>query len=430
MFTRLFSIRFSQFHIARLRQGLRRAASLSLVFLLIEAFDELSYAIEGAALPTIRLDLRLSYAQVGLLLGLPHAFSTLVEPAILLLGDTRLRKSLVVAGGLAIILSLLLVAGAGSFSMLLAAALLSFPASGAFVSLTQATLIDLNTAREPHSMARWTVAGSLGNLLGPLVLAAGFSIGLGWRWIFLALAVLALGLVLAVWRRPFPAGWLAEDRAARHDPVGLASQLRQAVANLHAAVRNPRLLRWLTLLPLSDLMLDIYTGYVPLYYLDVVGATPAQASLLLSILMLAGLAADLILIPLLERLPGRLVVRASAALALLAYPAWLLAPWPAVKVALMIATRLSTLGWYQVLQGEAYAAAPGRSGTVMALNSLSGLLVGAFAWLVGWTANRVGLSIAMWLLLLGPLSLVLFVPPGEGWPKRKLRTASDMTPDN
>lgn len=36
--------------------------------------------------------------QIGILLGLPVALSTLLEPALMLLGDTRVRKHLVIAG--------------------------------------------------------------------------------------------------------------------------------------------------------------------------------------------------------------------------------------------------------------------------------------------------------------------------------------------
>ena len=136
-------------------------------------------------LPALRADLGLTYAQIGLLLGLPAVIGTLIEPLLMLLGDTGSRKRLVVGGGLAIALSLLLVASARSFPVVLLAFSMSYPASGAFVSLSQATLIDLNPGREPQGMARWSVAGSFGNLLGPLLVAGGFALALGWRWVYL-----------------------------------------------------------------------------------------------------------------------------------------------------------------------------------------------------------------------------------------------------
>jgi FSR family fosmidomycin resistance protein-like MFS transporter len=183
--------------------------------------------------------------------------------------------------------------------------------------------------------------------------------------------------------------------------------LRQALGNLW-------LLRWILLLQLSDLLLDIFFGYIPLYLADVIGLENAGVAVWMGVFMFTSLAADLLAIPLLERFPGRRLVRASALAAALLYPALLLVPWPAAKLGLLVVLSFATLGWYPVLQGEAYAAAPGRSGTVMAVNSLAGLLGGAFAWAVGWVAGQAGLPAAMWLLLLGPLGLLLGVPREAG----------------
>ena len=390
---------------------LRRSLPLTLIILSIEFFDELNYGVESAVLPALRDDLGLSYAQVGLLLGLPLVTSTLVEPALLLLGDTALRKRLVVGGGLAVSLSLLLVGVSSSFPAVLLAFILGYPASGAFVTLSLATLMDANPGREPHWMARWTAAGSLGNVAGPLIVAGGFALALGWRWIFFVLAALVLALTLLIWLRPFPSG------TAHAKPEGTSSGERPAGAgslrSLWNMLRNRRLLRWIILLELSDLLLDIFAGYMPLYFTDVVGASPAQAGLLLTLLMLTGLASDLALIPLLERVPGRTLVRASAALSIFIYAAWLAVPWPAAKIALLVLVSLSTLGWYPVLQGEAYASAPGQSGAVSAVSSMAGILKGGLVWLIGFAASQVGLPAAMWLLLLGPVSLALFMPRSD-----------------
>jgi FSR family fosmidomycin resistance protein-like MFS transporter len=385
-----------------LRNFLRGGFSLTFLFLLIEYFDELNYAIGNAALPAMRNDLGLTYAQVGLMLGLPHVINSFIEPVLMLLGDTRWRKELVTAGGLAIVLSLGMIASAHSFPLMLLGMIIGFPASGAFVTLSQATLMDLNPGREAQMMARWTVSGSIANLVGPLLLAAGFALGFGWRWAFAGLAVLCLLLVLILWPKQFPAHALSEEPAAH--------QLRGILSGLWEAIRNRNLLRWILLLEFSDLLLDVLTGYLPLYFTDVSGFSPAQTSLLLSVLMGAGLLSNLALIPLLERVPGRRVVRWSAATTLVIYPLFLLLPWAWAKIGMAILLKLTTLGWYEVLQGEAYASAPGRSGTVMAIGSVVGILGGAIIGLVGWVASEAGLPAAMWMLLAGPVILLLFVP--------------------
>jgi FSR family fosmidomycin resistance protein-like MFS transporter len=262
---------------------LRGLTSLTFLFLLIEFFDELNYGVGNAAMPAIRTDLGLSYVQVGLLLGLPGMLNTFIEPVVLLLGDTRLRKSIMLGGGLAIILSLLAIAGTQSFPLILLGMVIGFPASGAFVSLSQATLMDLNPGREPNMMARWTLFGSIANLIGPLILAGGFALGFGWRWMFFAMAGLCLVLVGLTWLRQIPLHPKIESLSQSSHP------LQHLLQGFWDAVRNPKLMRWMILLQLSDLLLDVLTGYLPLYFTDVAGFSVAQASLMLSVLMGAGL---------------------------------------------------------------------------------------------------------------------------------------------
>ncbi len=400
---------FKQSLFSKKARFLRGGLVLTLVFLLIEFFDELHYSINGVVLPAMRSDLGLSYAQIGLILGLPYVLSSLIEPALMLLGDSHLRKGLIAGGGVAVAFSLVILANAQTFSAVLIAMILSFPASGAFVGLVQATLMDLNPGRESQMMARWTVAGSLGDLLGPLLVSAGFSLALGWRWAFWMLAVVAIVLIAFLATRPIPS--ISGIQPESQNPAG---GIKNLLSNLLEGVRNPQLLRWTALIQLSDLLMDVFGGYVALFFTDVAGASPAQASLVIGLWTASGLASDLLLIPILERVPGRNLVRYSAFLALLVYLAWLLAPWLPVKIILLVLLRFSTLGWYPVLQGEAYASMPGRSATVIAVGSLAGLTGGSLTWLVGWVANQISLPAAMWLLLIGPLSLVLFIPrPAE-----------------
>jgi MFS transporter, FSR family, fosmidomycin resistance protein len=391
----------------------RSFISLTTIFLLIEFFDEFIYGVDGAALPAQRADLGMDYLQVGLLLGLPQLINIFIEPMIMLLGDTRLRKRLVVGGGLAIVLALLLAAWAPTFTWLLVAMVVMFPASGAFVSLAQATLMDAHPGREAQMMARWVVSGSVANLVGPLFLAVLLTASLTWREAFISLA--GLGLLLTLWtaRQDFPAVAITTHEAAHSEPMRLAvwHEIRALVRGLGAAITNLGLLRWIILLATADLLGDIYTSYLPLYFTDMVGTSQTQTSLLLSLFMGAGLISDLVVVWLLERFPGRRVVRISAGIIAILFPAWLLVTGVPMKIILMVAIRLLGLGWYTVLMGEAFAAAAERKGTFMAINaSLGGLLSSFFPWLVGWTAAQAGLQNAMWLLLLGPLSLLLLLP--------------------
>lgn len=375
----------------------RPGHSVAGLFLLIEFFDELVFGFLLSALPILRAALGLSYAQVGLLLGLPAVFNLVLEPAVLLLGETPRRKALMVGGGMAFGAALALMATARYFEALLIGLVLAFPASGAFVTLSQASLMDRSHGREAQAMARWALAGSLGNLVGPLLLAGALTLGASWRWGFASLAVCGLLLALGLGRMPVS----ALDRQ-RETIGGLLRGLR--------AIARPRVLRWVGLLKISDLMLDILLGYAALYLVDVVGLVPARASLVMAGLMGAGLMADFAAVPLLERVSGRVVVRVSSALVIVLFAGMLLVPQPLAKVILLLATRLVTLAWYPVLQGEAYAAAGGRSATLMALISVVSVVDGGLAWAIGWVAGLAGLPAAMGLMLAAPLSLLFFIP--------------------
>jgi hypothetical protein len=80
----------------------------------------------------------LGYGQVGLLASVPLLVGGALElPLGFLAGAGRRRRRAVLGGGIVFVLSLLATAGAPSFIVLLAFTAL-YPASGAFVSLTQA----------------------------------------------------------------------------------------------------------------------------------------------------------------------------------------------------------------------------------------------------------------------------------------------------
>lgn len=381
----------------------KRTTRLIGVLLLIEFLDELVFGAREAAWPLISRDLGLTYAQIGVLLGIPILISNLIEPILGILADVWRRRVLILGGGLCFALALLLTGFSGGFAPLLLAFTLFGPASGAFVSLSQATLMDLAPSRHEHNMARWTFAGSAGVLAGSLALAAAVLLGLSWRTLFLALSVLALLLLLLARRLP-----LDKPNAAIEPPLaGLRRGLRAALARL----RQPHVWRWLILLEFSDLMLDILLGFLALYFVDVTGATPAQAGLAVTVWTGVGLLGDFLLIPLLERVPGLRYLRVSAWLEMLLLSALLLAPNFGMRLLLVGLLGFFNSGWYSILQGKLYSALPEESGTVLALKNVSGLFGALLPLALGLAAQRLGLANMMWLLLLGPLALLIGLPP-------------------
>src|SRR5215213_11062919 len=239
---------------------------MHLIYLLIEFVDELVFGVGEVALPLIRDDIHLSYTQIGLLLSLPGIIGALIEPFIGVLGDVWKRRLLIITGGILFTLSLFMTSTSYSFLFLLFSFTLFFPSSGAFVSLSQANLMDADTARHEQNMARWTFAGSLGVLSGPVLLGLFVYFGLGWRGAYAALASFSIFCLLAALRYLPPDSVSSPSFPSLHE---VFDGFRVAFASL----KRLEVWRWLLLLEFADLMMDVLFSYLALYFVDVAQAT-------------------------------------------------------------------------------------------------------------------------------------------------------------
>jgi FSR family fosmidomycin resistance protein-like MFS transporter len=335
-----------------------------------------------------------------LLLTIPGLVGIVGAPIIGLLGDTHYRRALVVGGIVATAIGLLLVGAGQTFWIILLAFCVLYVASDAYVNLPQATLIDRDPARAEQTMARWTLLGAIGVTAAPLIVTALFYLGYGWRGLYLSLAGVAGIYAAPLLRQRFDAHAGAEKRASP----------REMACNLLAALRNRDLIRWVIITELADLMLDKLLEVTGLYFHDVVGVDLGAASGAVAIFTLAGLVGNALLVPALEQVDGLRVLRVSASVVLAAYVALMLTPMVWLKYALIAVISFATTGWFAILRGRAYAVLPGQSGMVVAVTSL-GNISGVFVPLiVGRVADVFGLQWAMWLLVLGPIALIVGLP--------------------
>ncbi|MGF1676712.1 MAG: MFS transporter [Rivularia sp. (in: cyanobacteria)] len=360
------------------------------------------------ALPLIRSDLHLNYTQIGMLLTIPNTIGSIIEPILGILADIGQRRQLILGGGIAFAAALLLISLSHNFPLLLTPLILFNPASGAFVSLSQATLMDIEPKRHEQNMARWALAGSVGNTIGPLVLAVVVGLHQSWRSAFFSLAILTVLSLVMLWkyRQLIP-------NTISHSDESIQS-LGEGICNAIKALKQRNVVLWLTLLQFSNLMLDVLRGFVALYFVDVVGTNNTQGSLALAelngviaIWLGFGLVGDFLLIPLLERVQGIAYLKLSAAIVLFAYPAFLLVPSINIKLFILGLLGLFNAGWYSILQGQLYTAMPGKSGTVLTLSNLFGLIGGLIPLGLGLLAQYYGLGSTMWLLIIAPIALLI-----------------------
>ncbi len=326
----------------------------------------------------------------------------------MLAGQGRRRRLVILGGGILFVLTLLGVASARSFAVLLAAFVAFYPASGAFVSLTQAEIMDAWPDRQAQVMARWDLAGAAGAVAGPLLLIAVLAVegGGGWRAGFLVLAAISaliwLGTVL---RRPAHAAPAPAEAEKAAEQRPWTARVRE----IGAALRDWGTLRWLLLIEVGDLLVDVFTGFLGLYLVDVAHLTPAVAALAIAVRLGAALAGDAALVVILERVSDLTVLRASAAAAALLYPGFLLVPGVVPELIVLAALSAATAPWYPIVQARLYGSLPGRSSVAVTLSSAAGLAGGLGPLAVGLVAQSFGLSWALAGLVIVPVA-VLLVP--------------------
>lgn len=197
-----------------------------MTFLAVEFIDELVGGVGSAAWPLIRNDLDLTYVQIGLLFTVLGIVSSFIVPFIGILGAV-----------VAFAVSLDLVSISQGFFTLLAAWVIFPLAGGAFVSLSQGSLMDLDSLRHEHNMVRWQLSGSVVNVIGPLALAASSTLGLGWRGMFLSIAILMILAVSVTCRIPL--------KYADRERHGEVSSFVAGLVNAVKALRRFGVIRWL-----------------------------------------------------------------------------------------------------------------------------------------------------------------------------------------
>lgn len=355
---------------------------------------------------------------------MPLVVGGLLElPLGILAGQGPRRRAAVLGGGVIVVLTLLGVAAARSFVVLLGALIVFYPASGAFVSLTQAELMDAQPDRQAQVMARWDLAGSTGAVAGPLLLTAVLASGGGWRDAYLVLAGVAAVSWLGICLRG-PLGMTAVasqvtgqergaeaggERRAGPGDEGWTARAREVAA----AARDGGVLRWLMLLQVADLLVDVFTGFLGLYLVDVAHLSPGVAALGVAIRLGAALAGGAVLVGVLERAGDRTVLRASGVGAALLYPGFLLVPGVVAKLVILAGLSAATAPWYPLLQARLYGSLPGRSSVAVTLTSAAGLAGGlgplAMAEAFGLTWALAGLVVVPVAILLGSMG----ASPGE-----------------
>lgn len=368
------------------------------VLLGAELLDELYSGVPSVGSAEIHAEFGTSYQTMAwALLLVPGLFSLLVEPVLFVLADRYPRKWFVCGGLLAMAAAAFVAAAAPSVPVLAAAVAVSWVATGCGVSLAQATLVDARPDARERVLARWALLGTAGDLAAPLMMAALAAVALGWRagYVIVGAAALVCGVVLIRQRFPAPAG---QEEGDEEPGLGAA---------LMAALRNRRLLFWLGASALCDLLDEIVVVFAALYLRDHMQAGPIARSLVFAAFVGGGVIGLAVTERLLARMrPLRLLAASSVACAAL-FVAWLAAPALWLSALLMAAVGATSAPHYPIASAQAYAALPGRSGTVNAAGHVFTPFQLALPWLLGWIADHAGVTAALAILIVQPVGLAV-----------------------
>ena len=366
----------------------------------MDFFDELA-GVAGVGTPDLQRELGLSYAAAVLVvLWIPTVAGLLLEPVCYVLADRRSRKPFVV-GGLAVLGLAQIGAGlAGSAASLGVCLAVAFVASGVGVNLAQATLVDVAGEDRERALTRWELAGVLGDLAAPLLVAALAAAWGGWRGAFAVSGAAVLGYAGLLATRAFPAPGGGNDGAAPAPPW------RQA---LRAALSNRTLLLCLLGTWLCGLLDEILVSLGALHLRDAFGADAATRGLVLAGESLGAGLGVWLAHRLLGRVAPRTLLLAGGAATAVSYAAWLAAPSLAVSALLLATVGFCSAPLYALAVAQAYRALPGQSGMVNAVGSLFSPLDAALPFALAAVVEELGLVAALAVLGVQPLGALVVV---------------------
>ena len=357
--------------------------------------DEWAAFLPAGSLEPLRGELGLTYAQAaGVLVALPAG--GLVGASLIVAADYVSRRLLASLGALAYGLALVVFGLAHSLPMLLAAAFVWGAASDAFVHGCEVALADLAGEALPLALARMNGWAAVGDLLGPLTLAAVAALGLGWRGAFLMGGALMLLYAVALARQPLPA---PQGRASAARPLG---EVRSILA-------DRRVLEAAIVLGLFALLDEPLAAFLIAYLERVRRLAPSLAYAPVMAMIVGHLAG----FALFERLTGertpRAVLLACAGVMVFALPAAMFAPQLAIQALAAVVFGAAGAVFYTTLQAAALALRPGQVGAVSAAISVIGMIGMGFPALAGIVADSQGLAAALGLYAAVPMVILALI---------------------
>src|SRR5712671_4806082 len=398
-------------------RGERRRVAESTAFSILLALgfshflNDMMQSLLPALYPMLKGAYGLSFAQIGMITLTSQLISSVLQPAVGMFADRRPQPYSLALGMGATLVGLILLAGAGSYPMLVFAAALVGVGSAVFHPEASRVARMASGGRHGLAQSLFQVGGNAGSALGP-ILAALIVIpkgqgSIGW---FSAVALLAMVVLFGV------GNWHWKERAApvrawRSHPAHRPTLSRRKVAWSVAIL--------LALVFSKSFYTTSLNTYYTFYLIDKFGLSVEAAQVYLFVFLASVAAGTLIGGPLGDRIGRKSVIWGSI---LGVVPFTLALPhadllWTAiltVVIGLTLASASSAIIVY------AFDLVPGRIGMMAGLFfglsfGLAGVGAAAFGWLADATSIDFVYQICAFLPLIGILTILL---PDLGRPMR------------
>lgn len=345
--------------------------------------------------PSLARELGVGHAVAALvLLVAPQLAAAFLEARLLLRaehGDARRW----IAGGQAFVSCCLLASAAAPSPLWLGVALaLSAPAAGMSSSLAEGCLAEMSGCHRERAMARWMLAGALGDLCAPGLAALAALAGLGWRCAIAAVGALLAAHAFAVLRGPRLFSPVEQEAAVRR------TRLRDVLG-------RRSLLLWLFAATICTLLDEAFVLLASSWLHDGVGASKAAAAASIGVWAAGSAIGAFVTERMLRRFSVHAVLVTGAALCIAACLGWLAAPSIALAGSGLFVVGLSAAPLWPIAMARAYGSCPGRPALVGAAANLFvpleiALVVGA-----AHLADAAGTRVALAAMAVQPVVLLL-----------------------
>lgn len=374
----------------------RAPYSLIAALMLVRFADEWFTFFPAGAIEPIKQDTGLSYAQAGIVLVALSA-GGLLGHAFGIAADYLDRRLLAAFGAAMYGVCMTAFALADSFFVLTAASFFWGAATDAFVHGCEVALVDLYRDELAPALAHVNAFGAVGDLLGPLTLAAVFALGVGWRAVFLGGAALMLLYALWLLTLHFPPPSPPEEEG--HTPLrGILLTLRDSRIVVLGLVHG-----------LFSVLDEPFWGFTVAYLERVRGLSGSLATLIVGVGVGGGLAGFLAVGHVTRRLAVRPALLCFGVLVGLSVVGVIAAPVTLLRAAAAFSFGFAGAVFYSVLQATYLSLRQGQAGTTGAVISTIGLLGLGYPPLVGRVSDLYGLTAGLSLYAAAPVAMLLLL---------------------